>query len=73
MNRRIVLVDSNEVSPIRFFGSGLGTEIYDVNELRKKSDQEQDQILHLEKTDAALVVGSESFKILRERYHNYID
>ena len=79
MNRRIVLVDSNEVSPISFLGSGLGTEIYDVNEIRKKSEQEQDQILRLEKSDAALVVGSESFKILRERYHfgirseNYYD
>ena len=79
MNRRLVLIDSNEVSPISFYGSGLGTEIYDVNEIRKKSEQEQDQILQLGKTDAALVVGSEAFKILRERYHfgirseNYFD
>ena len=79
MNRRIVLVDSKEVSPISFFGSGLGTEIYDVQAIHEKSEQEIDQILNIGKSDAALVVGSEAFKMLRERYHfgirneNYFD
>lgn len=79
MNRRIVLVDSNEINPISFFGSGLGTEIYDVQAIRKMSEQDQNKVLELGKSDAALVVGADAFKLLRERYHfgvrseNYFD
>lgn len=79
MNKRIILVDPNEVDPLGLYGVGLGTDIYDITVLRERPEEEQNQILSLGKGDAAMVVGGEAFKLLRERYHfgirseNYFD
>ena len=80
MNRRIVLVDQNETPDFtKFFGCGLGNEIYTLQTLQNCPDSEMRKIMHLEESDGIMLVGAEPFKFLQTLYHlgirseNYFD
>ena len=80
MNRRIVLVDSKETPDFtKFFGCGLGNEIYTIQKLQTLTEPEIKNIIALEKSDAVMLVGAEPFKFLQGFYHfgirseNYFD
>lgn len=75
MNRRIVLVDQVETPDFaKFYGCGLGSEIYTVQNLQSSGTS-----LDLGPGDGIMLVGSEPFKYLQSRYHlgirseNYFD
>ncbi len=62
MNRRIVIIDPNETpDSTKYWGLGLGTEIYLTDSLSKLSDQELKDGLSLGPTDAAMLVGGGGF------------
>ena len=80
MERRIVLVDQKETPDFtKFFGCGLGNEIYTIQSLCNASQEDRSKILKLEVSDGIMLVGSEPFKFLQEYYHlgirseNYFD
>ena len=80
MNRRIVLIDQQEVPDYaKFYGCGLGDEVYTIQYLESLSEDEKNSILNLGHGDAALLVKGGPFKYLQERYHfgvrseNYFD
>lgn len=81
MNKRIVLVDSNEFKNYSgLYGIGLDSNsIYTIQYLESIPEPERKKILDLGNTDAALLVGGEPFKYLRQFYHygirneNYAD
>lgn len=80
MNRRIVIVDSQETPDyMSYFGIGLGNEIYTTQYLDSMDEGPRMQLLTLEPTDAAMLVGGGGFKYLKQYYHfgvrseNYMD
>jgi len=80
MCRRIVLIDQNETKDyIRYYGSGIGNEIYTIQGLDSMSELERKKALTISYGDAALLVGAEPFKYLQKYYHfgirneNYFD
>ena len=80
MNRRIVLVDHIETPDFtKFFGCGLGNEIYTLENLRALPPDEFKKILNIGESDGVLLVKAEPFKFLQSYYHfgvrneNYFD
>lgn len=80
MNRRIVLIDQVEFPDYtKFYGCGLGNEIYTLQYLESISEEDRETLLTLGPGDAALLVKGEPFKYLQKRYHfgirseNYFD
>lgn len=80
MNRRIVLIDKTETPDFaRYYGCGLGDEIYDLQELQSRPDSEMRQILTVGRGDGIMLVGGAPFKFLQTLYHfgirneNYAD
>lgn len=80
MNRRIVLVDREETTDyFKYFGCGLGDEVYVLQELKARPEEEIKKILTLGNSDAVMLVKGEPFKYLQEFYHfgirneNYAD
>lgn len=76
MNRRIILVDKEKTPDYaKFFGCGLGSDIYTVQQLQAIDGDS----LKLGPGDGILLVGAEPFKYLQEFYHfgirseNYFD
>ena len=70
MNRRIVLVDSQETPGyMSFFGVGLGNEIYTVQYLESLPEDKRLQVISLGPGDAAMLVGGSPFKYLQQYYH----
>ena len=70
MNRRIILIDSEETSDFtKFYGCGLGSEIYTIQKLQSLPNSEMRSILHLEESDGVMLVGSSPFKFIQEFYH----
>ena len=76
MNRRIILVDKEKTPDYtKFFGCGLGNDIYTVQQLQAFNGDS----LKLGKGDGILLVGAEPFKYLQNFYHfgirseNYFD
>ena len=68
MNRRIVIIDPNETpDSTKYWGLGLGTEIYLTDSLSKLSDQELKDGLSLGPTDAAMLVGGGGFNFFAEK------
>lgn len=78
MNKRIVLLDSEEVNVLNYIGCGLPS-YYTIQDLSQIPSQSRDHILDLGPGDAALLIGGGAFKYLREKYHfgirgeNYFD
>lgn len=80
MNKRIVLIDKSETPDyVKYYGCGLGDDIYDLSELQAMPDPDMRRILSLGKGDAAMLVGGSPFKFLQGMYHfgvrneNYAD
>ena len=80
MNRRIVLIDQNEIQNVlSFYGCGLGNEIYTVQSLQSLDENELRVSLTLGPSDAVMLVGGGAFKFLQQFYHfgvrseNYFD
>lgn len=80
MNRRVVLIDQNEVTDYaKYYGCGLGQEIYTLQYLNSLSEGEVDKLLNFGESDAILLVKGEAFKYLQKKYHfgirseNYFD
>ena len=80
MCRRIVLIDQNETKDYtRYYGSGIGSEIYTLQGLESMPRDEKEKILTIGQGDAVLLVGAEPFKYLQSFYHfgirneNYFD
>ena len=80
MNRRIVLVDQIETPDyMSYYGCGLGNEVYTLQSLMGLEEDKLKQLLTIGPTDAAMLVGAEPFKYLRQFYHygvrseNYFD
>lgn len=80
MNRRIVLIDQNEVQNVMsFYGCGLGNEIYTIQSLQSLNEEDLKASLTLGPTDAVMLVGGGAFKFLQQFYHfgvrseNYFD
>ena len=81
MNKRIVLVDSNEIKNYSgLYGLGLDSNsIYTLQYLESIPEPEKMKILTLGNGDAVMLVGGEAFKYLRQYYHygirgeNYAD
>lgn len=70
MNKRIVLIDQVETpNYARYYGSGLGGNIFTLQYLDSLPKNQKDDILNLGLGDATLLVGSGPFKYLREYYH----
>ena len=76
MSRRIILVDKEKTPDYaKFFGCGLGSDIYTVQQLQAFNGDS----LGLSKGDGILLVGAEPFKYLQGFYHfgirseNYFD
>ena len=79
MNRRIVLVDDVAQSPLSYVGRGLGDDIYSVDSLLALEPEARKNLLTISTGDAALLVGSRAFELLKSYYHfgirneNYFD
>ena len=78
--RRIVIIDQIETpNYLAYFGCGLGNEIYTVQYLQELEEDKLKQVLALGSGDAAMLVGAEPFRYLRQFYHfgirgeNYFD
>lgn len=78
--RRIVIIDQIETpNYLAYFGCGLGNEIYTVQYLQELEEDKLKQVLSLGSGDAAMLVGAEPFRYLRQFYHfgirgeNYFD
>jgi hypothetical protein len=69
MNKRIVLVDDQVQSPLDYVSRGLGKEIYSVTNLETLEPDVLKATLKLESGDAALLIGSRAFELLRKFYH----
>lgn len=69
MNKRIVIVDEEVQNPLSYFGLGLGNEIFSVDGLKRLGPDILKETLKLESGDAAMLVGSRAFEMLREFYH----
>ena len=70
MNRRIVLIDKVEVPDFtKYYGYGLGNEIYTLQYLDSLEESERKNILNLSLGDAALLVGGKPFNYLQDYYH----
>ena len=68
MNRRIVIIDPSEtLNSTKYWGLGLGTEIYSTDSLSKLSDQELKSGLNLGPTDAAMLVGGNGYSFFFEK------
>lgn len=82
MNRRIILVDVEEIPDyLKIFSANLGNEVklYTLQELESLSIAQQKEELSLGNSDAALLVGANAFSYLQQFYHfgirseNYYD
>lgn len=81
MNKRIVLIDANETpNYLSWVGvSEFNGQVYTLQILDDMEEEERKEILSLGEGDAALLVGAEPFKYLRQYYHygvrgeNYYD
>ena len=80
MNKRIVLIDREETKDYaRYYGSGLGNDIYVLDVLDAIDPQKKMEILTLGEGDAAMLVGAKPFTYLKQYYHfgvrseNYFD
>ena len=82
MNRRIILVDVEEIPDyLKIFSANLGNEVklYTIQELESLSIAQQKEELSLGNSDAALLVGANAFSYLQQFYHfgirseNYYD
>lgn len=80
MNRRVVLIDTEETPDyVAYYGCGLGSEIYTIQQLSSMDPGNRDQILNFGEGDGIMLVGAEPFKYLQGRYHfgirseNYFD
>lgn len=78
--RRIVLVSEEETPDFfKYYGVGLGNEIYTLENLAAMEEAERNNILTLGVGDAALLVGGKAFNYLKSKYHfgvrseNYYD
>lgn len=78
--RRIVLVDDTEIKdPLRYFGAGLGSEIYTLSQIDTFDPQKVDTLFKIGHGDAVMLIGPKAFEFLRQRYHfgirgeNYYD
>lgn len=71
MNKRIILVDSNEFSNYsKLYGIGLDSNsIYTLQYLDSLSEESRRDHLSLGNSDAVMLIGGESFKYLRNFYH----
>ena len=70
MNRRVVLIDQNETQDYtRYYGAGLGGEVYTLQYLGSLYEQDRNEILNFREGDAVLLVKGEPFKYLRGKYH----
>ncbi len=68
MNRRIVIIDPKETPDyIKYWGCGLGTEIYTTDSLETMQLDELRAALSLGDTDAAMLVGSGGYKFFFEK------
>lgn len=68
MNRRIVIIDPKETPDyVKYWGCGLGTEIYTVDSLETMQPDELRAALSLGDTDAAMLVGSGGYKFFFEK------
>lgn len=67
-NRRIVIVDPTETPDyMKYWGSGLGTEIYTTDSLEKMTQVDLQTALSLGDSDAAMLVGSGGYKYFFEK------
>ena len=80
MNRRIVLIDKDETpSYLIYYGSGLGQEIYTLQDIAGWTEEQIKSVFYLESSDAIMLVGGKPFNWLRQIYHfgvrseNYFD
>jgi hypothetical protein len=78
--RRIVLVDDGVYTqPLRFFGVGLGQEIYNLSRIKDEEESKQSALFTLGPGDAVMLCGPGAFEYLKGRYHfgirgeNYFD
>lgn len=63
MNRRIVIIDPNETpNYVKYWGLGLGTEIYTTDDLSSLPQDQLFQCLNLSDGDGAMLVGGGGFK-----------
>ena len=68
MNRRIVIVDPKETPDyMKYWGCGLGTEIYTTDSLESMSADDLRTALTLGNSDAAMLVGSGGYKFFFEK------
>lgn len=68
--RRIVLVDQEETpSYLRYYGCGLGSEIYTLQSLNVMPEEQLKKVLTIGEGDAVMLVGGEPFRYLRQYYH----
>ena len=81
MNKRIVLIDSKETpNYLSWVGvSDFNGQVYTLQILEDMTEEKRKEVLDLGPGDAALLVGAEPFKYLRQFYHygvrgeNYYD
>lgn len=67
-NRRIVIIDPKETPDyMKYWGCGLGTEIYTTDSLESMSAEDLRAALSLGNSDAAMLVGSGGYKFFFEK------
>lgn len=71
MGKRIILISSEEFNNyIKIIGIGINSNnIYTIESLENLPEKDRDSILSLGPGDGALLIGGNSFKYLRQRYH----
>lgn len=67
--KRLIIVDDNVQNTTRYFGCGLGQDIYSVSSLETLDELSRKSLLQLTVGDAAMLVGSRAFELLRQYYH----
>lgn len=80
MNKRIALIDPNEIPITGMYGKGLeANQIIPLNQLETLPESQRNELLKFEEGDAVMLVGKEPFNYLRNWYHygvrneNYAD
>lgn len=67
-NRRVVIVDPNETPDyMKYWGCGLGTEIYTTDQLNGLTDDQLKVALSFGDSDAVMLVGSGGYKFFFEK------
>ena len=67
MNRRIVIVDPNEtLDYVKYWGCGLGNEVYTTNYLNSLTKDQLFQCLNLSDGDGAMLIGAGGYKYFFE-------